>query len=214
MAMHQCAFYMLLLAIRDLTFLYPSLFAYKPQVHVMEVQAIREKEHEILKEKKSIRTQMKLENVERVHRVGEYKRMGTLKKIEDVDGRVKGMLTMRQKLIADRRQAAAQTKRQKEQIAAVMEEVRTNASKAAKLIGKAMTGQISLASLTGGDATKKKKKKTKSTADLLGLDRESISAGESIERPPGMKERLYSQDPNVTISPKPYVSPFETFQTE
>lgn len=180
------------------------------EVHVMEVQAIREKEHEILREKKNIRTQMKLENVERVHRVGEYKRMGTLKKIEDVDGRVKNMLQMRRSLIDDRRRAAAQTKRQKEAIAAVMEEVRTNASKAAKLIGKAMTGNISLASLTGGDKiAKKTSKKAKSTAELLGLERESQSAGQAIERPAGMEERLYSQNPDA-VAPKPYISPFDS----
>ena len=49
---------------------------------------MRAKEHELLKERKSLRTQMKLENVERVMRVGEYQRMGTLKKIEDTDGLV------------------------------------------------------------------------------------------------------------------------------
>ena len=175
----------------------------------MEVQAIREKEHEILKEKKSIRTQMKLENVERVHRVSEYKRMGTLKKIEDVNGRVKNMLQMRRSLIDDRRRAAAQTKRQKEEIAAVMEEVRTNASKAAKLIGKAMSGNISLASLTGADEKKKKpKKKAQSTSEMLGLGRESQSAGQAIERPAGMQEKTYSVNPDA-VPPKPYISPFE-----
>ena len=44
------------------------------------------------------------------------------------------MLEQRKTLIDDRRKAAAQTKKQKEAIARVMEEVRTNASKAQKLI--------------------------------------------------------------------------------
>lgn len=176
----------------------------------MEVQGIREKEHEILKEKKTIRTQMKLENVERVHRVGEYKRLTTLKKIEDVDSRVKNMLSTRLSLIADRRDAAAKTKRQKEQIAAVMEEVRCNASKAAKLISKAMSGQISLGELTGtgSPSEKKKKNKTKTSQELLGLDRESVSAGDAIERPAGMQQKVYSQNPE-NVPPKPYISPFD-----
>ena len=176
----------------------------------MEVQGIREKEHEILKEKKTIRTQMKLENVERVHRVGEYKRLTTLKKIEDVDSRVKNMLSTRLSLIADRRDAAAKTKRQKEQIAAVMEEVRCNASKAAKLISKAMSGQISLGELTGtgSPSGKKKKNKTKTSQELLGLDRESVSAGDAIERPAGMQQKVYSQNPE-NVPPKPYISPFD-----
>jgi len=176
----------------------------------MEVQAIREKEHEILKEKKSIRTQMKLENVDRVHRVTEYKRLTTLKKIEDVDHRVKSMLETRISLIADRRTAAAKTKRQTEQLAAVMEEVRTNASKAAKLIGKAMSGTVSLTAIIGteGSPKKNKKKKAKSSQELLGLDRESVSAGDAIERPAGMANKVYSQNPENAPA-KPYISPFD-----
>jgi hypothetical protein len=53
--------------------------------HVLEIQQIKHKELEIQNERKNLRTQMKLENVQRVMRVGDYKRMGTLKKIEDSD---------------------------------------------------------------------------------------------------------------------------------
>lgn len=53
--------------------------------HVEEVQKAREKELQLLKEKKSIGTQMKLDNVDRVFRANEYKRMETLRKIEEND---------------------------------------------------------------------------------------------------------------------------------
>jgi hypothetical protein len=53
--------------------------------HVAQVQEVRHKDHVITKEKKEIRTQMKLENVDRVRRMNDYQRMGTLKKIEDQD---------------------------------------------------------------------------------------------------------------------------------
>jgi hypothetical protein len=56
---------------------------------------------------------MKLENVERVMRQGEYKKSITLKKIEDQDGRIKSMLSLRQQLTNDRRKAAAAIRIQK-----------------------------------------------------------------------------------------------------
>ena len=67
--------------------------------HVAEIQEMRGKELEIHRERKNLRTQMKLENVQRVLRIDEYKRMGTLKKIEDNDGRIKNMVEQRRSLI-------------------------------------------------------------------------------------------------------------------
>lgn len=55
------------------------------EMHLEEVEARRLREQELLKEKKKIRTSMKLENVDRVYRANEYKRMETLKKIEKND---------------------------------------------------------------------------------------------------------------------------------
>ena len=69
------------------------------------------------------------------------------------------MLNMKVKLIDDRRKASASTKLQKDAIAKVMEEVRSNASKANKIITQALTGKISIASLTGDSSPGKKKKK-------------------------------------------------------
>ncbi len=178
------------------------------EIHVMEVQEQRAKQHELLREKKTLRMQMKAENVQRVHRVNEYKRMGTLKKIEEVDGRVSKMLEMKSSLIADRRKAAAATKLQKEKIAAVMEEVKTNATKAQKLITMAMSGSVTLASLTGADSVKKKKKgKARSTGDLLGVGR-SGSAGD-LGASGGMAGTTHSYQKDQGGETKPYVSPYD-----
>jgi len=178
------------------------------EIHVMEVQEQKAKQHQLLREKKALRMQMKAENVQRVHRVNEYKRMGTLKKIEDVDDRVQKMLSMKESLIADRRKAAAATKLQKEKIASVMEEVKTNATKAQKLITMAMSGSVTLASLTGGDVKKgAKKKKAKSTGELLGIGRSS-SAGD-VGASGGMAGASHSYHKNDGGESKPYVSPYD-----
>lgn len=177
------------------------------EIHVLEVQEAREHGHQMLKEKQALRKQMKLENVQRVNRVNEYKRMGILKKIEEKDNRVEKMLSSKAALVDDRRKAAGKTRLQKEKIAAVMEEVRTNATKAQNLITKAMSGSVTLDSLIG-DKTKKKKKKGKktmrSTSDILG------DTGMSAD---GMDAQGF--DPNKTYGSteggdtKPYQSPYE-----
>ena len=57
--------------------------------HIQEISSRREKEMQIAAEKKRIRDAIKLENVDRVSRQGEYKRISTLKKIEKSDQYVK-----------------------------------------------------------------------------------------------------------------------------
>lgn len=184
--------------------------------HVMQIQEVREKELHIHNERKNVRTLMKLENVERVQRIGEYQRMATLKKIEDTDSRVTTMIEQRRALIAERKKAAIETKLQKEAIAKVMEEVRTNASKANKIISKALTGKVTLESLTsapsspGSRSSKKIGKRT--SADKLGLGRSSKSAGDSSHlqsHPLDDQQLLYSVTNNQS-PPKPYKSPYET----
>jgi hypothetical protein len=53
--------------------------------HVEEVFMNRKHELDLVTEKKKLNLQMKRDNVERVMRMQEYKRLNTLKKIESVD---------------------------------------------------------------------------------------------------------------------------------
>lgn len=180
------------------------------EIHVQEIEAIRKREHDILTEKKNLKANMKLETVERVARVKEYQRMNTLKKIEEQSSRVEKMLQQKQSLIQDRRDAARKTKMQKEQIAKVMEELKSSATKANKIISLAMTGKVSLSDLTA--PTKKKQrpstgKKSKSTTnDILrqGTTHSAGSMGNDNSNP------SYFDDNNSNDeTPKPYKSPYE-----
>lgn len=190
--------------------------------HVEEVQEIREREHMINKEKQAVRTQMKYENVDRVGRVKEYQRLTTLKKIEDTDSRVKSMLTQREELVAERRRAAAETKRQKEAITKVMDEVRTNATKASKLISAALSGKLSFADLTKTSTSSpvsrtksaSRDRKTKTSSDLLGLDRESKSAGNNGDEynndVKASDHEYFNTAADGATPSKPYVSPYDS----
>lgn len=186
------------------------------EIHVLEVQEARVHGQQLLKEKQALRKQMKLENVQRVNRVNEYKRMNILKKIEEKDERVTKMLTNKKELVEDRRQAASKTRMQKEKIAAVMEEVRTNATKAQQLITKAMTGSVTLDSLIGSDGGKGKKKKggkksMRSTSDILG-DGGAAGMGMNMDEMENQgfdPSKTYATEGGGDGDTKPYKSPYE-----
>lgn len=122
------------------------------------------------------------------------------------------MLEQRQSLIDERRKASIATKLQKESIAKVMEEVRTNASKASKIISKAMTGQISLDSIVSASgsrsksAGKSRKRSKERNSESPSLER-SQSAGNNNLQTTGDVSIKYSN--LSSTAPQPYVSPYE-----
>jgi len=183
------------------------------EVHVQAVQAIRQKENDLLKEKSNLKRQTKQENVKRVERMTEYKRMTTLKKIEDVGSRVQTMMDDKARLLQDRREMAIKTKMQKEKIAGVMEEVRTNASVAAKVIEKAMTGNMSLHDIMNDKQGKKKKKK-----DAMGNSMASTKdmLSQSVPQLPNGSGDDYGDDFESTgdVPPQPHMeeSPYDEDQ--
>jgi len=139
------------------------------------------------------------------------------------------MLEQRKNLIFERKRASIQTKRQKESIAKVMDEVRTNASKANKVISQAMTGKITLESLTSPGkkprsktaGAGKKRKGSKGSgggkpvqADQIGLGRDTKSAGydaafeNEIENNPEMQKTYSAPEVPDANKPQQYKSPY------
>ena len=199
-------------------------------IEIVRVQ--REKELALTREKKALKMQMKAENVDRVARMKEYERMQTLKKIEDTEKyffplwllfiiilvlililiitsrRTGSMVSMKNKLIEDRRNNAAKTKQQKDAIAKVMEEVRSNASKANKIITQALTGKISLATLTGSTSPEKKKKnRSQSAPQLKPLDQSATMRTLPDLGQSSTFKTSGSNEPETLI--KPYISPYD-----
>jgi len=169
------------------------------------VRAQREKEMALQKERQALKRQMKAENVERVSRIKEYERMQTLKKIEDTQRRTDAMAAMKAKLTDDRRKNAAATKIQKEKISKVMESVRSDASKAQKIISKALSGKISLAALTGTEG-KKVPKRSKSASELQnGNTLPPVVQLEPL--PPKPNVQGLEKEPEQPM--KPYISPYD-----
>ena len=130
-----------------------------------------------------------------------------------VYSRVEKMLEQKKSLIDVRKKQSAHARLQKETIMKVMEELRTNATKASKIIAMGMSGsKISLDSLvsTGSKSrSRSKEKKSKSTSQLLGGGGGATSPDGSYF--PGasspQKEAFYSSS-SEQIAPAPYVSPY------
>jgi hypothetical protein len=129
--------------------------------------------------------------------------------------RAKLMIEQRVSLIEARRESAARAKLQKEQITRVMDEVRSNPAKADKVVRLIQSGKVSLESImgmngimggTGNSPKKSKSKGSKSTSELLAMDRASLSAGMS-----GNYALLFDSGYPLAKSddPKAYVSPYE-----
>lgn len=135
------------------------------------------------------------------------------------------MLQQRQSLIEERRKASIATKLQKESIAKMMEEVRTNASKANKIINKAMSGKISLTELLqksspsparsrSSEKTSVQRKEPTFESGVVGLGRQTKSAGDQPEfGATNSSEFLYSK-PLHESTPQAFVSPYAIPLTE
>lgn len=122
------------------------------------------------------------------------------------------MFEQRFSLIEARRQAAAKAKLQKEAITRVMEDVRSSAAKANKVVNLVKSGGVSLEELVGSSSmlspgkVRKKKDKIKTSMELLGMNRGSQSAGAQAEVE-GYDAGFAFQNEE---EPRRYVSPYET----
>ena len=123
------------------------------------------------------------------------------------------MFEQRFSLIEARRQAAARAKLQKEAITRVMEEVRSNAAKATKVVNLVKSGGVSVEELVGpnsilspGKVRKKKNRISTTSTESLGMNRGSQSAG-----PPSDANVMFETEfiSGKDEEPRLYVSPYD-----
>ena len=179
--------------------------------NVERVKANREREHHLKVEKRKVDLAIKEEVVARARKVADFKRSATLKKVTESERRIANMNAQREKLKADRRQAAVKTRLQREQIGVIMEGVRGDSTKAEKLVKVAMTGNVSLETLIapprednlGAKKARARRKKQKAEEHMARLLRESQSAAEQYRDLPSFETKLLNENPAM------YISPFE-----
>lgn len=110
-------------------------------IQLQRIQADRERENRLRKERRDLTKRAKLENVERQRRREEYLRMQTLAKLHERDEKMRDMLSKKAALVEQRRDIAIQTKRRREAIVKAMDEAKItkNWDSAGKKIAEAMT---------------------------------------------------------------------------
>ena len=164
---------------------------------VEQLNQVRGKEHAILKEKENLNKQLKQENVERIRRIQEYKRLETLKKISEGDKRTEDMMRRKEEIIQQRRLAGLKTKMQKDEIMNVLESSRANGGRAIKML---------TAVLKEDGGKKKTKKKKKRATDEYGE-----AGGETLGPPPdapSLQARMNSTE-GAEGGASAYISPYE-----
>jgi len=167
--------------------------------NVQRVREATERQQMLNREKKNLRTSMKLENVNRIKRIQEYKRLETLRRIHEGDKRIDEMMTRKADIVAARKHNALQVKIQKDQLMGMMEEAKRNGSKATKMITNFLNSQ--------GDAGKKKGRKSGMKRSQSAPGDEPAPLGPKPDAP-SLEARLAGED--TGLAPMPYVSPYET----
>jgi hypothetical protein len=174
---------------------------------VDQMNEVRGKELALTKEREALNKQLKLENVERIKRIQEYKRLETLRKIGEGDERTENMMKRKEEIISQRRIAGLKTKMQKDEILSVLESSRANGGRAIQMLQKVLNPSDN----------KKKKKKRSNMMERTGSAGATgggggMAADDSLGPPPdapSVRARMAQSD-----GPSPYKSPYADFEND
>merc|ERR1719473_1121427 len=138
---------------------------------------------------------MKADNVERMKRINEYKRLETIRKLKQNEQRADQIAIKKNELLMQRKSAAINAKNQRDAIVEAMEQVKITKkwSKASKTLNKAMG--------IGGKKGKKKSRLMKSSQSLPAIG----SASGGGVAPGGGRPR---ETMDSSADPVPYESPY------
>lgn len=108
--------------------------------NVQQVQDTQSHQLALKKEYRRIQHQLKLDKVERMKRIQEYKRLETLRKLQETEQRTEAMLSEKDELVKRRKQLAVRSKIQRDLIMRTMENVKITKkwNQASKTIEKVM----------------------------------------------------------------------------
>jgi hypothetical protein len=146
----------------------------------------------LLKEEREINMQLKRENVERIKRMQEYKRLETLKKISENDERTEEMLRKKEELAKARRQNAIEAKIRRDRLMQTLERSKVSGGKAIKKILDELCAdedQENSASKGSQKLTQKKHQPAgskKTTATSARVNKESKTDKDNERSPPSV----------------------------
>ena len=167
------------------------------------IQAMKDKEMTLLKEERELNLQMKRDNVERIKRMQEYKRLETMRKIAENDMRIEDMLKTKEELAKTRRKNAVQAKIKKDKLMQILEKSKKSGEKAIKKILAQLENDEDI---LGGS-----KKKSKSTMDCSvskSPRRASSKQSNGTKHPAVIEIGPPPEAPSLTARVSGFMSPY------
>jgi len=136
--------------------------------HVSKLKELKDKDVALMKEERDLHTQLKRENVERIKRMREYKRLETMRKVSENDQRTEDMLKKRRELAKTRRKNAVEAKIRKDKLMQTLEKSKSSGGKAIrKILAQLSTDE------DDPDAAEKKNKKKRGVPRMSSKKKES-----------------------------------------
>lgn len=151
------------------------------------MQSMREQEMSIMKQEKELDLLMKHENVQRIKRMQEYKRIETMKKISENHERTDELLKKKEEMAKNRQKNAVEAKLRKDQLLQILEKSKSSGGKAIKKI----LAQLENNEISVGTS----KKKTSGPPD--------INTSKSTKRLPTKTANETKHPPIIEIGPPP-----------
>jgi len=189
--------------------------------NVAKLKEIKEKDAALLKEERDLHMELKRENVERIKRMQEYRRLETMRKVSENDERTEEILRTREELAKSRHKNAVQAKIRRDKLMQTLEKSKSSGGKEIRKI---------LAQLSNDDndfftseGSEKKSKKTKKV-QRMSLNKKEVSAGTKAKTksdmpgkfppaiidivPPPEAPSLLARIAEKSEKVHPYVSPY------
>jgi hypothetical protein len=193
--------------------------------HVSKLKELKNKDMAMMKEERDLHMQLKRENVERIKRMQEYKRLQTMRKVSENDQRTKEMLKKKKETAKTRRKNAVEAKIRKDKLLQSLEKSKSSGGNAIrKILAQLSTDDDDDSLSIDPDAAANKNKK--STKRMSLNKKESVGQVKTTSNIPVSTQHVSSPPPiiDVVIPPEapsllapiaetsekvqPYVSPY------
>ena len=176
--------------------------------YLAELNEMKKKELALLKEESQLREQLKKDNVERIKRMHEYRRLETMRKVADNAKRADKIVRTKEELINERRCAAREAKIQKDKIMSILEQTKIGG-------GRSMKKMLAVLSTDDGGPEKKtgKTRRKKSASPMLERSQsEGCIGGIDDLGPPPEAPTLLARLKTAAADPaiEAYKSPYES----
>eukprot|EP00979_Chaetoceros_neogracilis_P008738 scaffold1945_cov182-Chaetoceros_neogracile.AAC.2 len=191
--------------------------------HVSKLKELKNKDMAMMKEERDLHMQLKRENVERIKRMQEYKRLQTMRKVSENDQRTEEMLKKKKETAKTRRKNAVEAKIRKDKLLQSLEKSKSSGGNAIrKILAQLSTDDDDSLSIDPDAAANKNKKSTRRMSlnkkESIGQVKttSNIPVSTHVSYPPPIVDVVIPPEAPSLLVPiaetpekvQPYVSPY------